>query len=67
MAYDSSEKWVSTKEVSEYLSTSKTTILFWIANKNFPGVKVGRSYRFKLSEVDAWMKAQGGTYDGSQN
>ena len=63
MAQDSNEKWVSTKEVSEYLSTNISTIRLWIANKNFPAVKLGRSYRFKLSEVDEWMKSQGGTYN----
>jgi excisionase family DNA binding protein len=56
------EKWVSTEEVSEYLEIHKQTVRIWIAERNFPGVKIGKCWRFKLSEVDKWMKEQNNTY-----
>ncbi|MDL2233774.1 helix-turn-helix domain-containing protein [Ruminococcaceae bacterium OttesenSCG-928-L11] len=51
------EKWVDTKTVAEYLNINKQTVFAWIAQKNLPAVKVGKSWRFKLSEVDAWLRS----------
>ena len=58
MAEQSNEKYISMKEVCEYLSVQRQTVLNWIAQKNFPAVKVGKFWRFKLSEIEAWIKAQ---------
>ena len=66
MAVDTSEKWVTTKEVGEHLGVNRATLIRWIAEKNFPGVKVGKTYRFRLSEVDSWVKSQGGMCDGKE-
>ena len=53
------EKWVDTKTVAEYLNVNKQTVFVWIAQKSLPAVKVGKSWRFKLSEVDAWLRSGG--------
>ena len=29
----------------------------WIEKKNMPATKMGRLWKFKISEVDAWAKA----------
>ena len=50
------ERWVSIKEIAEYLGVSRDTILNWIAKKGMPAAKIGRCWRFKVSEVDAWVK-----------
>lgn len=50
------ERWVSIKEIAEYLGVSRDTILNWIAKKSMPAAKIGRCWRFKVSEVDAWVK-----------
>ena len=52
------ERWCSTKEVCEYLGVRRDTLLTWINEKNMPANKVGRSWKFKLSEVDAWIKSE---------
>ena len=39
------------------LGVSRDTVLVWIAKRNMPASKVGRLWKFKVSEVDAWVKA----------
>ena len=51
------ERWCSTKEMCEYLGVSRDTLLTWINEKKMPASKVGRSCKFKISEVDEWIKS----------
>ena len=51
------ERWVSMKEITAYLGINRDTVLSWIEKRGMPAVKVGRLWKFKISEVDAWMKA----------
>ena len=53
------EKWSTLKEVQEYLGVGRETILQWIAKRNMPAYKVGRLWKFKLSEVDDWTRSGG--------
>jgi excisionase family DNA binding protein len=41
----------------EHLGVSRDTVLVWIAKRNMSASKVGRLWNFKMSEVDAWVKA----------
>ena len=60
------EKWVTLKEVQEHLGVGRKTILQWIAKRNMPAYKVGRLWKFKLSEVDEWIRS-GGAADNAKN
>lgn len=53
------ERWCSLKEIMEYLGVSRDTVMKWIEQKNMPAAKIGRLWKFKISEVDAWVKANG--------
>ena len=57
------EKWSTLKEVQEYLGVGRDTILQWIAKRNMPAYKVGRLWKFKLSEVDDWIRSGGAADD----
>ncbi len=53
------EHWVSVDEVCSHLDVNKDTIYRWVETKNFPAHKIGRLFRFKISEVDDWVRADG--------
>lgn len=57
------DRWLSVDEIAEYLGVAKDTIYTWVTNKDMPGHKVGRFWKFKKADVDAWVRA-GGAADG---
>lgn len=59
------EKWVTLKEVQSYIGVGRETILQWIAKRNMPAYKVGRLWKFKLSEVDDWIRSGGAADDAT--
>ena len=53
------ERWCSMNEISEHLGITRDTALAWIERYGMPGVKVGHTWKFKISEVDEWMRNEG--------
>lgn len=51
------ERWQSLEEISKHLGVSKDTIRIWIKKDTIPYHKIGRQYRFRISEVDAWVES----------
>lgn len=47
------------KEASAYLGVQRQTIIKWINTKNMPASKVGKLWKFKIDEIDAWVKSGG--------
>ena len=61
----STEPWVAVEDVAHHLGVAKESIYRWIEGKGLPAHKIGRLWKFKISEVDAWVRA-GGTGTGEQ-
>ena len=55
------EHWVNIDEVASHLGVTKDSIYRWVEKKKFPAHRVGRLLRFKLSEVDEWVRRGGDT------
>ncbi len=52
---DRTEKWVSMEDMCKHLSSSRDTIKKMIKTQELPAYKIDRKWKFKISEVDAWM------------
>lgn len=50
------ERWISSKEISQYLGINKDTLQRWISKRLIPCHRIGRLWKFKISEVDEWIK-----------
>ena len=53
------EPWSTLHEVVAHLQVAEETVHRWIRRKGLPAQRMGRNWRFKLSEVDAWVRAGG--------
>ncbi len=51
------EPWVSLEDIVRHLSVSRDTVYRWIDDRGLPAHKVGRLWKFKVSEVDDWVRA----------
>ena len=52
-------KWLSMKEVCDYLHISRDTVVNWIKKEGMPAHQKGRLWRFDVNEIDEWMKTNG--------
>lgn len=46
------------EEAAEYLGFAKQTLRNWVSDGRIPYVKIGRSVRFRRSELDEWVEEQ---------
>lgn len=60
------EPWVSVDDVSKHLGVAKDSVYRWIDHKSLPAHKIGRLWKFKISEVDDWVRS-GGAADAEAN
>ena len=51
------EQWVNVEDIADYLGVTTRTIHSWIKAGKIPAYKVKEKYRFKISEVDEWLRA----------
>ena len=56
------EPWTSVDDVARHLGVAKDSIYRWIDRRNLPAHRIGRLWKFKLSEVDDWVR-RGGAND----
>lgn len=53
------DRWLSVDEIASHLGVSKDTVYRWIDTRKMPAHKVGRLWKFRKDEVDAWVIAGG--------
>lgn len=56
--FPSDEIFLTTEEVLEYLQVNLRTIYRLIKAGKIPAVRVGRQWRFRKRDIDAWLDAQ---------
>jgi len=54
------EPWVDIDEAASFLNVNKETIRRWIKALVPPSQKAGKLLRFKLSEIDTWVRTDNG-------
>ena len=46
---------LSVEEICQYLGLSRDTVYKWISERQMPGHKIGRLWKFNKMEVDEWV------------
>ena len=57
------EPWVSVQDAATHLGVAKDSVYRWIETRRLPAHKIGRLWKFKLSEIDEWVRAAGAPGD----
>ena len=52
------ESFLTTEEVLEYLQVNLRTVYRLIKAGKIPAVRVGRQWRFRKRDIDAWLETQ---------
>src|SRR5438045_7171787 len=52
------ETFLTTEEVLEYLQVNLRTVYRLIKAGKIPAVRVGRQWRFRKRDIDAWLETQ---------
>lgn len=50
------ERWLSVEEIAIHLGVNRDTIYKWIERKQMPAHKLGKLWKFKVAEVDDWVR-----------
>lgn len=57
------DRWLSVDEICKYLGVSSDTVYRWIDRFGMPSHRMGRLWKFKKDQVDAWVEAGGASAD----
>ncbi len=47
---------LNVKQVANYLQLKPSTIYAWAQGEKIPAFKIGRTWRFRRSDLDAWLE-----------
>jgi len=59
------DRWLSVDEIADHLGIKRDTVYKWISERQMPGHKIGRLWKFNKLEVDEWVRG-GGADDKSR-
>ncbi|MBF1176968.1 MAG: helix-turn-helix domain-containing protein [[Eubacterium] sulci] len=52
------DRWIGIEEAANYIGVNRDTIRNWIKkDTGIPAHKIGKLWKFKKSELDAWIKS----------
>jgi len=51
--------WVFCEVIAEHPGCTKDSIYTWVSKTDMPIHRVGRLWRFKVTEVDDWVRSSG--------
>tara|TARA_R110002049_G_scaffold85580_1_gene217632 strand:+ start:401 stop:598 length:198 start_codon:yes stop_codon:yes gene_type:complete len=57
MNLEITDRWLSVQEIAQYLGISKETIYRWVESDRIPAHKVGKQWKFQVSEINTWIKS----------
>ena len=58
------EPWTSVDDIARHLGVARDSIYRWIERRSLPAHRMGRLWKFKISEVDEWVRTGGAESDG---
>ena len=50
------DRYLSVAEICTYLGIKRDTVYKWISEKKLPAHRIGKLWKFKINEVDEWVK-----------
>ncbi len=63
-AMATTEPWASVEDAAKHLGVAKDSLYWWSDARKLPAQRIGRLWKFKLSEIDEWVRAGGAQEDG---
>lgn len=60
------DRWLSVEEIAAHLGVVRESVYRWVVRKKMPGHKVGRHWKFRKDEVDAWVRSGGANDQASE-
>ncbi len=61
------DRWLSVDEIADHLGIKRDTVYKWISERQMPGHKIGRLWKFNQREVDEWVRGGGANTSPSEN
>jgi excisionase family DNA binding protein len=61
------EPWVSVDDVAKHLGVAKESVYRWIETRQLPAHRIGRLWKFRLSDVDDWVETGVDSSDSPKN
>ncbi len=49
------ERWLSVDEIAQHLGISKETVYRWLEKGKIPSHRIGKLWKFRITEVDDWV------------
>ena len=50
---------LTVRELAEYVRVNPFSVYRWVAQKRIPHLRVGRTLRFRLDDIDEFMRERG--------